>query len=90
MSDHEVLIGRTSDEPFWTVDVTDKTQLKRWTRLTEQAGGEILVKSAHWTRFKIPAEKLRFGLRRTRTLTDEQRDALRTRFQKSRASPVQE
>jgi hypothetical protein len=80
----EVVIGKTSEEEYWTIDCTDKTQLSKWTRLTEEAGGEIIPKTAYWTRFRIPADKLRFGLRHTRTLSEEQREALRERMQRQR------
>src|SRR5574341_2197361 len=52
-SEAEVVIGRCSDEACWTVDVTDRGQWPRWTRLTEKAGGEIIDKGPHWKRFHI-------------------------------------
>ena len=81
----EVVIGKTSDEDHWTIDVTDASQVQKWRRLTEQAGGTEIRKHDHWVRFRIPADKLRFGLRHTRTMTDEQRDAVRERLRQARA-----
>lgn len=83
----EVVIGRQYNESCWTIDVTDKSQIKRWARLTEQAGGEILVKSEHWTRFKIPAALLQFRLKRQgRPRTEVERAIATERFRKYRES----